>query len=112
MENRFKFRAWFTPISGLVKPYMVDLLQENCYVKELEDKERWKVMQCIGLKDKNGKLIFEQDYLKRYKTDGREYKKIHRILWCGHFYNDILRYHEQLEVIGNLYENPELCELS
>lgn len=68
------------------------------------------ICQCTGLKDKNGKLIWENDIMK-YQWDGKtridvvkyeppmfSYKNV--IIWC--LYQD--------EVIGNIFDNPELLE--
>lgn len=80
------------------------------------------ICQCTGLKDKNGKLIWENDIVKDEK--GNFYKAI----WQNNYYQFswicvkseifevdvkwdlyIMRSFE-IEVIGNIFDNPELSE--
>ena len=122
-----KFRAW------LKKEQKMD--NEIDHISWLEDElycigdgitymvlaEDLVLMQSTGLKDKNGKEIFEGDIVD-YK--GR--KAI--IKWHGAFASFIYRFIDEpqerkpkwdplflaylkLEIIGNIYENPELLEV-
>ena len=83
---------------------------------EMGDYHEWEVMQFTGLKDKNGKEIYCSDYLKC--DDG----KIREVVWYNlgagwrigtddndSLFNGLGVYAEtNLEIIGNIYENPEL----
>jgi uncharacterized phage protein (TIGR01671 family) len=73
------------------------------------------IMQYTGLKDKNGKEIYEKDYLKAVHPDV-EFNHLGYVQ-----YNDevaafdvyismpLLEY-DEFEIIGNIYENPELLK--
>lgn len=81
------------------------------------------LMQYTGLKDKNGKEIYEGDILKQADEDiiVAEYKCLEVDAFEGIGFNlwsfigeynkfDCARLQSELEVIGNIYENPELLK--
>ncbi len=77
--------------------------------------------EFIGLLDKNGKEVFEGDVVRATANGNRKYQLIWVEHGLGHWWiTDIARDNLQpnripinlnaIEVIGNIYENPELLE--
>ena len=87
-------------VHGRFKPWHVDKIR-----KDIPDV---KILQFTGLIDKNGIEIFEGDVVKAdwHWEDG----KIVDLSYEGWFFYAISEYalEDVLEVIGNIFENPEL----
>lgn len=123
-----KYRAWdkefkeMVHVNALVFDEQVikATYQNGNIVKE--DVKNYELMQSTGLRDKNGKEIFEKDILD---YNGR--KVI--VKWHGSYACFIYEFVDELknrttewqplylsyykfEIIGNIYENPELLEVT
>ena len=127
MKDRFKFRVWFD--GRFIYKSLCDsnvYTEDNkciCLANTLPVDLPWE--QCTGLKDKNGKLIYDGDILKTnsgniyyIKWDEKtgsfreeDYNCQNVIYRAGHhlcLWKD--SYCESYEIVGNIHENPELLE--
>ena len=76
--------------------------------------------QCTGLKDKNGKLIYEGDIINyglsgKVNTVENFAQKIFQgkyvVEFCEYYFSPFNHVNTKaVEVIGNIHENPELLE--
>ena len=126
MQDRFKFRVWdkteeimvyFDGIFHNKRPYTEGSSfpqYDSCpHYHNLSD-----LMQCIGLKDDDDKLIYEGDIIRVFHVSGTMQGDIffdvvkwnnlrHRFDTENH---GIIDEDDVLKVVGNIYENPELLE--
>jgi uncharacterized phage protein (TIGR01671 family) len=152
MNNRFKFRFYdkenkimvYADTNNDLLPYHSDEIYTTWQtydlsaIENLANNEDYIVMQCTGLKDKNGKLIYEGDIVEAKQKPDREgwycvYCGIvkydnkncqyvinsnqHKVLNENKLIKSALNtdtsfnWFDWFEVIGNIYENPELLEV-
>ena len=120
-----KFRVWDTENKEMLGVQELDF-EDTFYGGRLSirtdkyndyfDIEDMILMQYTGLKDKNGKEIYEGDIVKSYyyipNQDGTEGERYTIKLIA--FNETLCKYNidmfENIEVIGNVWDNPELLE--
>lgn len=125
MAREIKFRAWSTLRNKKELIYLNEFTSED-----LESCDNWKVMQYTGLKDKNDKEVYEDDiiHFSKYNQKHNETDQGIGIVKFDEFdYIYCLRLEDckqikpkpsgffrglgdlgSCEIIGNIYENPEL----
>ena len=113
-----KFRAWDEDNSKWFEPDLLAVTNDGLYIftgwQELPDRlppMTYTLMQYTGRKDKNGCEIYEGDvlYCDKYVEGYR-----HQVVddFDQFIYDDIecMLVASEAEVVGNIYENPELLE--
>lgn len=128
-----KFRAWDKENKAMVELRTVESWSDGSYICRPKDAKLQPIvaytepseytsiiMQFTGLLDKNGKEIYEGDIVKTWLNRVSENKYIHQVVFAKNGFKlqyphieDIyeeLDCRDNIEVIGNLYENPELLK--
>lgn len=123
--REIKFRAWVKEKKAIFEVILIDyvtkkvtyLLERVGHLLSIRDAKFNDIefMQYTGLKDKNNKEIYEGDifhigskkilYVVEWIDCGLKGRQIKNKSWIGLDY-----WKDDIEVIGNIYENPELME--
>lgn len=121
MKREIKFRAWQPQVKRMFEVGDIDFIKEEVMLcqwgwEALNDID---LMQYAGLNDKNGRKIYEGDVLDigLRNQDGKpviapvSYETYAAGYVLDNGGNGIWqRLTEDCEVIGNIFENPELLE--
>ena len=134
MNNRYLYRAkrknwrelpkekwWVEGYYAYMKPYHYIMPKDN-FDSWIEIDEK-TLCACTGLKDKNGKLIWENDILVGYLDDMYpENATYAQVIWDKNGFYTKEQYSDDIslmdefdekhfEVCGNIFDNPELLEV-
>ena len=121
-KREIKFRAWLIKRKAMAGVYTLGLTGIE-YTTVSVSKELWSgvgnedmvLMQYTGLSDKNGKDIYEGDVVTNVKfKDGSDYNNVNLHIYYenAHFGVGMANLSDvkELEVIGNMFENPDLIQ--
>ena len=123
--REFKFRIWVKEKKAIFEVILIDyvtkkvtyLIERVGHLLSIRDAKFNDIefMQYTELKDKNNKEIYEGDifhigsekirYVVEWIDCGLKGRQIRNKSWIGLDY-----WKDDIEVIGNIYENPELME--
>lgn len=129
MKDRFRFRVWCVNKKQWEKGKSYIDNEGRLYDDFRRVKEETHIINfCTGLKDKNGKLIYEGDILKYTDCEGKEtigslevdrfnlltFTNMVNCDFCEDW-ADVAKAvfftgNSTIEVIGNIYENKDLLE--
>ena len=130
--REIKFRCWDKENKEMLEVQELDyadsydgqpMVRTTMY-NDYFDTEDMILMQYTGLKDKNGKEIYEGDIVhipddyeeygfasgENYSIDFKDGRFRLKPKYKPNAIGYDLEFTEELEVIGNIYENPELLE--
>jgi uncharacterized phage protein (TIGR01671 family) len=122
MEDRYLLKAKRIDNGEWVQGYLYGIWEKRYIlwgmtndVPNMIEVDPSTICQCTGLKDKNDKLIWENDVVKINNS------KVNTLITFRDFeiictipnekyYKHRLEYDTEYEIIGNIFDNPELLE--
>ena len=138
MEDRYLFKAKFDDSDRWVKGQLVEVNDTYLIIPNHASKilagwfstsnvvevKKDTICECTGLKDRNGKLIWENDvvaYWDAYSTESgyAEADCIGKVVWDAETISfqvtnrlsaESYEVLDECSVIGNIFDNPELME--
>lgn len=126
MEDRYLFKAKRIDNGEWVQGYLYGIWEKRYIlwgmtndVPNMIEVDPSTICQCTGLKDKNDKLIWENDIVKGHRISFGSHRHIGKVKYINGRYEIIgvkqyVGFSDALslsyEVLGNIFDNPELLE--
>ena len=133
MNDRYLYRAKRTDNGEWVIGYLYRLSENHPPFIMLSDRygeshevDPSTICRCTGRNDKNGNLIWENDICRRILLPTKRIKTNFKIAYVPYkcclsaidldgenitFLSDYINNQYEVEVIGNIFDNPELLEV-
>lgn len=132
MDDRFRFRAYLRKLHRIVDVVSIHWTYRQIMWMDgvtfiIEPFDEIILMQSTGLRDKNGTLIYEGDVVKYLGYEVQDGKQVRPERFravgqttdpfrnsfiddCFHIQNLLEHGNYELEIIGNVYSNPDLVK--
>ena len=133
MQNRFRFKVYYKPHNKVYNVICLNCERQKEIIIEYNDStalvewENCVILQSTGLRDRDGKLIYEDDIIeftdnvtingsKTHIAKVEHNKEFNAYMYhaeCMGWYtiNPSQKKRFKVKVIGNVYEHPELLEV-
>lgn len=125
MSRIIKFRVWMpeAKYAGDEKMFYQETQYLHSFIRRVHDRFcvshpkylpfefEDRLMQWTGIQDREGKDIYDGDIIKHIENEDEIFEPV--VFRNGSWElqderEDIYSYRESIEVVGNIYENPEL----
>ena len=110
--REIKFRAW----DNAKKRFIYFTLEEVISARVIDLHKKMEICQFTGLKDMNGRDIYEGDIIK-INIGGYWQNQLEVVKWDWYGWQPFIdgledKYYfiKECEVVGNIYENPDLIQ--
>jgi len=118
MNRELKFRVWLHDTKEWGNVSCIEVFNSTGKLEYLYQDQPYTIQQYTGLKDKNGKEIYEGDIIQYHRCDSAYYLILKSVVYFynGQFGFDLKGFNDMFfalgdevcpEIVGNIFENPD-----
>ena len=118
MNRQLKFRVWLHDTKEWGNVSCIEVFNSTGKLEYLYQDQPYTIQQYTGLKDKNGKEIYEGDIIQYHRCDSAYYLILKSVVYFynGQFGFDLKGFNDMFfalgdevcpEIVGNIFENPD-----